>query len=298
MQIGANVTGNTIDAMIASAQQLEQQGFAYTGMANIRGHDAITALALVGQATSTIELHTAVVPTYPRHPVTMAQQALTAQAASGGRFTLGIGLSHKVVIEDSYGLSYKRTASHMREYLSVLMSLLRGEPTEFEGDEYRVTAGLDAPDADPIPCVVAALGPVMLGIAGELADGTVTWMCGPKTLETHIGPRIREAATNVGRPEPRVMAALPMAITSDPEGARAMISEQLAVYPTLPAYRAMMDIEGADLAGDIAIVGDQETVELELRRLEESGVTHFSGAVFEAEAGASARTMEFIASRA
>ena len=123
-------------------------------------------------------------------------------------------------------------------------------------------------------------------------------MCGPKTLETHIGPRIREAATNVGRPEPRVMAALPMAITSDPEGARAMISEQLAVYPTLPAYRAMMDIEGADLAGDIAIVGDQETVELELRRLEESGVTHFSGAVFEAEAGASARTMEFIASRA
>jgi F420-dependent oxidoreductase-like protein len=227
----------------------------------------------------------------------MAQQALSAQAASGGRFTLGIGLSHKVVIEDSYGLSYKRTASHMREYLSVLMPLLRGEPVAFEGDEYRVTAGLDAPDADSVPCVVAALGPVMLGIAGELADGTVTWMCGPKTLETHIGPRIREAATNVGRPEPRVMASLPMAITSDPDAARAMISEQLAIYPTLPAYRAMMDIEGADLAGDIAIVGDQETVELELRRLEESGVTHFSGAVFEAEEGASARTLEFLASR-
>jgi len=295
MQIGANVSGNTIDAMIASAKQLEEQGFAYTGMANIRGHDAITALALVGQATSTIELHTAVVPTYPRHPVVMAQQALTAQAASDGRFTLGIGLSHKVVIEDSYGLSYKRTASHMREYLSVVMPLLRGEPVAFEGDEYRVTAGLDAPDADPIPCVVAALGPVMLGIAGELADGTVTWMCGPKT---HIGPRIREAATSAGRPEPRVMAALPMAITSDPDAARAMISEQLAVYPTLPAYRAMMDIEGADLAGDIAIVGDQETVDLELRRLEESGVTHFSGAVFEAEEGASARTLEFLAGRA
>ncbi|MEE8338034.1 MAG: TIGR03564 family F420-dependent LLM class oxidoreductase [Dehalococcoidia bacterium] len=298
MQIGASVSGDNIDAMIASAQALEERGFAYTGMANIRGHDAITVLALIGRETAKIELHTAVVPTYPRHPVTMAQQALTAQAASGGRFTLGIGLSHKVVIEDSYGLSYERRASHMREYLSVLMPLLRGEQVAFAGDEYRVTAALDAPDAAPVPCVVAALGPVMLRIAGEMADGTVTWMCGPKTLETHIGPRIRRAATAAGRPEPRVMAALPIALTSDPEAARAMISEQLAVYPTLPSYRAMMDIEGAQLAGEIAIVGDQESVELELRRLEEAGVTHFSGAVFEAEAGASERTLDFLASRA
>ena len=300
MQIGTilGATGGPadLDGLIASVRELEARGFAFTSLANISGYDAITALALAARETERIELYTAVVPTYPRHPVAMAQQALTAQAAAGGRFTLGIGLSHRVVIEQSLGLSLDRPARHMREYLSVLMPLLRRERVSFEGEEFRVRSALEAPGMQPLPCVVAALGPVMLRIAGELADGTVTWMCGPKTLEGHIAPRIRQAAEAAGRPEPRIVAGLPMAITTDPEGARERISEALSVYPTLPSYKAMLDIEGVEHAGDIALVGDEETLELDLRRLEEGGVTHFSAALFEADEGASERTLQFLES--
>ncbi|MEE8421745.1 MAG: TIGR03564 family F420-dependent LLM class oxidoreductase [Dehalococcoidia bacterium] len=224
MQIGVGLGGGDIDALVQNARSLEERGFAFTGVANISGWDAIGALAIVGRETERIELQTAVVPTYPRHPVTMAQQALTAQAAAGGRFTLGIGLSHQIVIENSLGLSFKRTASHMREYLSVLMPLLHQERVQFEGDEYRVNAGLEAPGMQPVRCLVAALGPAMLRVTGELADGTVTWMCGPKTLESHIGPRIRRAAADAGRPEPSVSAAMPIALTSDPAAARELVS--------------------------------------------------------------------------
>ena len=227
----------------------------------------------------------------------MAQQALPAQAAAGGRFTLGIGLSHRVVIEGSLGLSYEQPARHMREYLSVLMPLLRREQVSFEGELYRVNVGIDAPGMQPVPCIVAALGPMMLRLAGELADGTVTWMCGVKTLASHIAPRIRRAAEEAGRPEPRVVAALPIAITADADGARETISEQLAVYPTLPSYRAMLDVEGVEHAGEIAIVGDEETVDLELRRLEEAGVTHFNASLVEVDDGARQRTLDYLASR-
>jgi F420-dependent oxidoreductase-like protein len=297
MAIGGGLGGGDLDAMVRNARSLEERGFAFTGVANISGWDAIGALAIVGRETERIELQTAVVPTYPRHPVTMAQQALTTQAAAGGRFTLGIGLSHQVVIENSLGLSFARTASHMREYLSVLMPLLHRERVRFEGEEYRVDSGLDAPDMQPVRCLVAALGPVMLRIAGEMADGTATWMCGPKTLESHISPRIRKAAADAGRPEPTVSAALPIALTSDPAAAREQVSQQLAVYPTLPSYKAMLDIEGIEQAGDIAILGDEETLDLALRRLEEAGVTQFSASVLDVEAGSSERTLDYLQSK-
>ena len=167
MRIGLMFGGSdgSIAGAVAQARSAAQHGFASLWLPNIFGLDAITAAALVGREVERIELGTAVVPTYPRHPVALAQQALTASAATGGRFTLGIGLSHKVVIEDMFGLDYSKPARHMREYLEVLTPLLRGEPVEHRGEEYRVKASLSVPGAAPVPLLVAALGPVMLGIA-------------------------------------------------------------------------------------------------------------------------------------
>ena len=169
VMIGADNTRNTLDDVVATAQKAEAAGLDNVWMANIFSFDAISTLAIIGRETSTIGLGTAVTPTYPRHPTAIAQQALTTAAASDNRFTLGIGLSHQVVIENMLGFSYDKPARHMREYLSVLMPLARGEQANFAGDEYRVGGvALDIPGAERMPVVIAALGPVMLKLAGEL----------------------------------------------------------------------------------------------------------------------------------
>ena len=175
----------TLVDIVAEAKRVESQGFAFYIVPSIFSLDAVGMLTVAGWETRSIELIPAVVPAPPRHPAALAQQALTAQAASRGRFTLGVGLSHKAVIEDMFGLSYARPALQMREYLSALMPLLRGEPAAFDGELYRVHATLAVAGADPVSVLVAALGPKMLEVAGELADGTATWMTGPKTLEGH-----------------------------------------------------------------------------------------------------------------
>jgi 5,10-methylenetetrahydromethanopterin reductase len=288
----------TLPGLVARAKRLEQAGFHTMWMANIFALDAITALAVVGRETTRIELGTAVVPTYPRHPTALAQQALTAGAAAGGRFTLGIGLSHRVVIEDLLGLSYAKPAAHMREYLEVLTPLLRGEPAQHEGERYTVrNVQLQVPGAERVPLLVAALGPAMLRLAGFLADGTITWVTGPRTLAEHIGPRIREAAKEAGRPEPRVVAGLPIVLTSDVDAACETIAKQLAIYGQLPSYRAMLDREGADGPADIALVGDEKALDEGLTRLRDAGVTDFDAAIVPVDEDAEARTLAFLASR-
>jgi len=284
----------TLDDLVEEARTAEAQGFAFLSLPNIFGHDAIGALSVVGRETQRIELATGVVPSPPRHPVAMAQQALTAQAACRGRFVLGIGLSHKIVIENLLGLSYAHPAKQMREYLEVLMPLVQGKPAKFEGELYRVQASLQVAGGTPVPVVVAALGPKLLEIAGRLADGTATWMTGTKTLASHTVPVIRAAAKAAGRPEPRVIAALPIAIASDPAKAREAASKSFAIYGTLPSYRAMLDREGAAQPGDVALVGDEQALRTGLRRLGDAGVTHFAASLFPAEEGAIGRTLEFL----
>jgi F420-dependent oxidoreductase-like protein len=286
----------SLDGLVEAARSAEAQGFPSFWSPNIFGLEAISALAIAARETQRIELGTAVVPTYPRHPFAMAQQALTAAAAAGGRFTLGIGLSHKIVIEDMFGLSYEHPARHMREYLEVLTPLLRGEPAKFEGEEYRVNASLAVAGAGTVPLVVAALGPVMLGLAGRFADGTITWMTGTRTLETHIGPVIRSAAQKAGRPEPRVIAGLPVTLTNDAEAAREKMDQTYAVYGTLPSYRAMLDREGVEGPGGVALLGDESALRGQIRDLEAAGVTDFQAAPTEIEPGSSQRTVEFLAS--
>jgi len=288
---------NTLDGLIAFAKEVEEKGFPSLWLAHVFGLDAITALALAGRETSRIELGTAVVPTYPRHPTAMAQQAITAGVAAGGRFTLGVGLSHQLVIEAMMGLSYEKPASHMREYLEVLAPLLRGEPASYQGERYRVSAGLQVEGAPAVPVLVAALGPVMLGVTARLAGGTITWMTGPKTLADYVVPTLREAASKARRPEPRVVAGLPVAITDDVEKARERVGSMLQMYGTLPSYRAMLDREGAQGPADVALVGNEAQVGAAIDQLRETGATDLIAAIVPVEGDTAERTLEFLTSR-
>jgi len=291
--IGADGASNTINDVIEVAKNVEAAGLDNVWLANIFSFDAITTLALIGRETQRIGLGTAVTPTYPRHPTAIAQQALTTAAATDNRFTLGIGLSHKLVIEDMLGMSYDKPAKHMREYLQVLMPLARGEQVNFEGEEYRVRGfALDIPNVERLPVVIAGLGPVMLKLAAELADGTNTWMVGPKTMQSHILPSLHDA----GRADPTVVAGMPIVLTTNVDQARAAIAQNLTIYGQLPSYRAMLDREGVAGPADIAIVGDENTLRGEIKRFEDMGVTDFNAAIMNTEDGAYDRTLDFLAS--
>src|SRR5215467_7919992 len=249
-------------------------GLASVWMSNIFGLDALTSLAVAGSKVPGIELGTAVVPTYPRHPAVLAQQALTAALAVGpGRLTLGIGLSHKIVIEDMYGYSFDRPARHMREYLSVLLPLLDGSPASVDGSTLSAHIGLSVPRAGRVPVLLAAMAPRMLQLAGEQTDGTVLWMTGPATVRDYVLPAISAAASAAGRPSPRVVCTLPVCVTSDAAAARASAEKVFAIYAQLPSYRAMLDKEGAAGPGDVAIVGDEDAVAAQILALADAGVT-------------------------
>lgn len=281
MRIGIFNGGESpLDQLVEQARQVQQDGFSGLWMSQTFGFDTLTALAVIGHEVPDIELGTAVVPTYPRHPTMLAAQALTTNVASGGRFTLGIGLSHKLVIEDMFGLSYAKPARHLREYLSILMPLIRGEEASFDGETLSTHASLAVPGGRPVPVLIAALGPKLLQVAGAMADGTITWMTGPKTLSDHIVPTITEAAANADNGTPRIAASLPVCVTEDVDGTRQRASKLFAIYGVLPSYRAMLDREGAEGPADIALVGDEDIVRAGVDRCRDAGVTDFVAAEF------------------
>ncbi len=284
MRIGTSLTDQTgpgaLTALRDQLQQAADDGFASAWISNIFGLDALTALAVAGSQVPGIEVGTAVVPTYPRHPAALAQQALTTALAVGGRLALGIGLSHRLVIEDMYGQSFERPARHMSEYLSVLLPLLAGEPADFDGETIRTKISLSVPRPGRVPVLLAAMAPVMLRLAGERADGTVLWMTGPATVRDYIGPAITGAAQAAGRPAPRVVCILPVCVTDEPDLARARAARVFAIYGQLPSYRAMLDREGAAGPEDVAIIGDEDTVAGKITALADAGVTDFVAGEF------------------
>ena len=278
--IGTMGAADTLAGQVAQSAEAEADGFASFWTAQVAGVDALTLLALCGGATERIELGTAVVPTYPRHPMALAQQALTAQAAAGGRLLLGIGVSHRPVVEDRWGMSFRAPAGHMDEYLTVLQSLMRTGGADFAGEHFRVSGEIArATDAPPSVCL-AALAPRMLRMAGERADGTITWMAGPRTLETHVVPRITRAANAAGRPAPRVCVGLPICVTDDANAGFKAASTHFHRYGGLPSYRRMLDIEGVESPAEAAIIGDESEVESRLRALASAGATDFLASIF------------------
>jgi F420-dependent oxidoreductase-like protein len=279
MRIGVSLSDPTgPDALTVLRDEIQSaadDGFASAWKSNIFGLDALTALAVAGGQVPGIELGTAVVPTYPRHPAALAQQARTAALAVGDRLTLGIGPSHKVMIENMFGYDFGRPVRHVSEYLSILLPLLDEGRVSFQGETLRADIELTIGNRRRVPVVLAALGPRMLKIAGERTDGTVLWMTGPKTVRDHIVPTITAAAEAAGRPAPRVICILPVCVTDDTESARARAAKVFETYGRLPSYRAMMDREGVAGPADLALIGDEETVGAQVEALAEAGATDF-----------------------
>jgi F420-dependent oxidoreductase-like protein len=281
MKVGIFFGGpGDVEGQVQAAVDAEKDGFDSIWYGQIFNTDSLTVIAMAGPRTSRIEFGTSVIPTYPRHPVVMAQQALTVQAATNGRFNIGIGPSHAPVVEGMWGLSYERPAVHMREYLSVLVPLVTEQRVSFRGEQYRVNQALQVPVPKPPPVLIAALAPVMLKMAGAMTAGTITWMTGPRTLETHIVPRLTKAAQEAGRPAPRVVAGLPIAVTDDPEAARERAARSFQVYGTLPNYQRVLGIEGAGGPGGVAIAGNEAEVERRVRDVASAGATDFLAAMF------------------
>lgn len=278
--LGEAAGPDPIADLVGRTRQVAEDGLPSAWIPHIFGVDALIALAIMGREVPGIEVGSAVIPTYPRHPLLMAQQALTTQAATGGRLALGIGLSHQVVIEGMFGYSFEKPARHMREYLEVLLPALRQESVNLDGETLRAHGTLNIPGALPCPVLLAALAPRMLRLAGGMADGTVTWMTGVKTVADHVVPSITAAAAEAGRPPPRVVVGLPVCVTDDVDGARRRAAQGFALYGQLPSYRAMLDREGAAGPADVIVAGDEAAVRDQLAAFGAAGATDFLASEF------------------
>ena len=283
MKIGLFGFVDSIEGLTELAATAHEQGFDSLWIPQVFGLDTLTAIAVAGQTVPDITFATAVVPTYPRHPQMLAQQALTVTAAIGDRLVLGIGPSHKVVVEGSWGISFDKPIRHLREYLEILMPLLHEKKVRFDGETLTTRADI-AVDAPAPAVMMAALGPQLLKVTGRLADGTILWMTGPTTIAEHSAPTIKEAAEKAGRPEPAVVAGFPVCVTdgSDAENtaARERAAKNFAMYGELPSYRAMLDREGYEGPGDIAIIGGPGEVTDRISKLADAGVTTFAASEF------------------
>jgi F420-dependent oxidoreductase-like protein len=271
----------TLDAVLDQVRVAAGAGFATAWASQALGWDALTTVAVAGATVADIAVGTAVVPVAQRHPMVLAGQALTAQAAVSGRLTLGVGVGIGAMVEGMFGLPTDRPVLRMREYLTVLDPLLRGKSVDYRGQTLTAVGSVSAPGGVPAPSVLlAAMGPRMVRVAGELTDGAATWMTGQKTLGEHIVPALTMAATSAGRPAPRVVAGLPVCVTDTAEEVRDRIAEQFALAAQVPEYRATLDREGAAGPGDVAIVGTESEVVQALGRFRDAGVTEFLAAPY------------------
>jgi 5,10-methylenetetrahydromethanopterin reductase len=283
MRIGINGSGQLVDpdlgSIVDAVVEAEADGFDSYWLAQTTLLDAQATLGLAGRQTSSIVLGTAVVPTWSRHPHAMAASALTAQAACGGRFVLGIGLSHRPVVEGRYKMAWYKPIRHMLDYLDVLLPLLESGASAHEGEIFSYVGDGARPTENPPRVMLAALGEQMLRIAGRRADGTILWCVGPTTIERQIKPAIEAAAADAGRPAPSIVCSLPVWVTDDPEPARSFVGAALANYAELPSYRAMLDIEGVHGVEDISLIGTRDEVTEGLGRIAAAGATDFTAVV-------------------
>jgi F420-dependent oxidoreductase-like protein len=268
--------------MVDHAAQAEADGFSSYWLAQLAVPDALTTIALMGERTRAIEIGTAVIPTWPRHPLMLAAQALTVQEAIGNRLALGIGLAHKTSVEETLKIPFATPAKHMEEYLSVLLPAMTERSVSFTGDIWsgQIDAVAGAPAAKPPAVLLAAMGPRMLQLAGGRTDGTILWLSGPNAITRQIKPALDHAAAEAGRPSPRIVASVPICVTHKPAEVRQVIDAILAGYNDLPSYRGVMDSEGAAGPADVSIVGSEDEVREGLAAFEAAGATDFAALEF------------------
>ena len=292
--------------LVADAESAEHAGFTSAWVPQVpNDFDGLTAIALMGRATSRIELATAVMPIQTRHPVAMAQQALSNQAVCEGRFTLGLGPSHHWIVTDMLGLPYERPAQLVRNYVQVLNAAFAGPgPVDVENDDYRVHNPLDITDIGPTPILLAALAPAMLRIAGELASGTILWMADERAIGDHVLPRITTAAASAGRPAPRIVAGVPVTLCGNDEvaAARARANQTLGHAEYSPNYERLLEHGDATDVGDLLAAGDEAAVLARLQSFRDAGATDLAvrvlpiGADRDARIESKQRTLKFLAS--
>ena len=272
-----------LQGLIDDVVGVEAAGFTSMWIPQVPGYlDAMTAVTAVGLATSTIEIGTAVVPIQTRHPIPMAQQALTTQLACGGRFTLGLGPSHHWIITDQFGLEYDKPARLVRHYLEVLNKAFEGPGmVDVKNEAFTVHSPINVADDTPVPVMLAALAPVMLRIAGEQASGTILWMADEKAIAEHIVPKITKAAGDAGRPAPRIVAGVPIALCSDSDAAaaRAYAGDVLGHAEMSPNYEKLLAQGDADDVQDVMAVGSETTILERIKRFKEAGVTDFAARI-------------------
>ncbi len=299
MRIGINATAlvakASVDAFVEHARVAEADGFDSYWVAEhpTGGLDALTVLAIVGQSVTGMELGTAVIPTYPRHPMVLAGQTLTAQSAMKGTLTLGIGLSHQAMMTQ-LGLPDDKPILHLRDYLSILVPLLEAGKVAYDGDSLSCNATVFRPAEKQVQVLIAALGPQTLRLAGGRTGGTSLAWVGPKTIRDHIVPTINEAAAAADRGTPRVLATLPICVTNDPAAVRSRLTETAAMYAQLPSYQAMFKREGVSEPGELAIVGTEAEVEDQLANLAAAGVTDYAASEFTSGPDERERTRELL----
>jgi 5,10-methylenetetrahydromethanopterin reductase len=282
-----------VDATVDNLARLRDEGFRRVWMTQMPYEpDLLTVLAVALREVDRIEVGTGVIPIQNQHPMLLAQRALTLSLISAGRFILGLGMTHQAVTEGMWGIPWDKPVRRLREYLDGLQPLLAGQPADATGETVTTRGALQIPGARTPDVYIAALGPQLLRLAGRRTAGTVTWMTGPRTLADHIGPTLRQAAAEAGRPAgaARVVAALPVTVTDDVAGARAQAAEQFAMYGHLPSYRAMLDREGFAGPEDAVIIGDEPSVVDRLQALRAAGVDEFVGVVFDRSGEVRART--------
>ena len=275
MRVGPYAIG-TLDVIVEGIRRADADGFPTVWTHQAFGPDPFVAMAVAAPEAPRIEIGTALVPAILRHPQALAAEALTVQAATGGRLSLGIGMSHPHVVEGRLGLSYERPAEYMREYLEALLPLLRGEPAEVRGRRLTMIGGLDIGDVKAPPVLLGALAPLMLKLAGRLADGTITAGAGPRGLAEHIVPSVTKAAAAAGRPSPRIVAAVVVCITDDPDAARRRIAATSKPYASFPAFKAMLEREGVPSQVDVGIVGDEAYGRAKAQQLIDAGATELA----------------------
>ncbi|RBM21875.1 LLM class F420-dependent oxidoreductase [Prauserella sp. PE36] len=282
MRIGLTGGGSSPERIVQQARRAEADGFSSLWFASLVEGDPLVAMALAGRETSEIELGTAVVQTYPCHPLLQANRAASVVSAMNRPgFTLGIGPSHEPLIRGAYGFSYDRPGRNTEEYVRILCGLLRGDAVDFTGEDWTVHSdGRMRALPHPVPVLVSALGPRLLRVAGEYADGTVLWMAPARAIESHVAPRLHAAAESAGRPAPRMVAGLPVAVHDDVDEARAAAAQRAAGYDGLPNYQRILGLGGAGSPAEAAIVGDEKSVRTQLCALIDAGATDIWADVF------------------